>query len=106
MGVVVNCVMTKGTTMPEQIRPTSEKQAPDPAVNFDRSDPKRESGQGRLTNNSKATPTPRKDAMPATVTHAQAGDKQLNGEEEAAIASKSEEDKIKGESLGWEKRKS
>jgi hypothetical protein len=92
--------------MPEQMKPASKQQAPDPAVHFDRSDPKRESGQGRLTNNTKATPTPRKDALPSTVTHAQPGDKQLNAEEAATIAAKPEDDKTKKESLGWESRKS
>jgi len=49
--------------MPEQMRPSSAKQAPDPAVNFDRSDPKREAGQGRLDTNRKATPTARPDRL-------------------------------------------
>jgi hypothetical protein len=89
--------------MPEQMRPASKKKAPDPAVNFDRSDPKKESGQGRMDNNTKATPTPRADVLPSTVGHAQAGDKQLNSEEAATISPKIEE--TKKESLGWEKKR-
>jgi hypothetical protein len=88
--------------MPEKMQPASKNHAPDPAVNFDRSDPKKESGQGRLDNNTKATPTPCADVLPSTVTHAQAGDKQLNSEEAASIAPKSDE--TKNESLGWEKK--
>jgi hypothetical protein len=97
---------TKGNIMPEQMRPASNKDAPDPSVHFDRSDPQHESGQGRLDNNAKATPTPSADVMPATVTHAQAADKQLNAEEAAVIAPKIEETEKKKESTGWEKHKS
>jgi len=89
--------------MPEQMRPASKKQAPDPSTNFDRSDPKKECGQGRLDNNDDATPTPRADVLPETVTHAQASDKQLNSEESATIAPKAQE--TKQESLGWEKKR-
>jgi hypothetical protein len=89
--------------MPEQMRPASEKQSPDPAIHFDRSDPKREAGQGQVKANDKATPTPCPDQMPNTVDHAQAGDKQINSEEAATIAPKAEDSE--NESLGWEKSK-
>jgi hypothetical protein len=98
--------LTKGITMPEQMRPASKKDAPDPAVHFDRSDPRHESGQGRMDNNTKATPTPSADVMPDTVTHAQATDKQLNAEEAATIAPPTEDARAKKESTGWKKRKS
>jgi hypothetical protein len=89
--------------MAEQMRPASKKESPDPAVNFDRSDPKREAGQGQVKSNDQATPTPRPDTMPNSVGHAQAGDKQINSEEAATIAPKAETSET--ESLGWEKPK-
>jgi len=91
--------------MPKQIRPASTEQAPDPATHFDRADPRRESGQGRMADTGKATPTPSADALPATVTHAQAGDKQLNAEEAATIAPKTADSEAMDESLGWKKSK-
>jgi hypothetical protein len=85
------------------MRPASKQQAPDPAVNFDRSDPKREAGQGQLKANDQATPTSRPDHMHAAVKNAQAGDKQVNSEDAATVAPKDQ--KPETESLGWEKPK-
>jgi hypothetical protein len=43
--------------MAEQMRPASPQHAPDPADAYERSNPDRESGQGRLDNNTRATPS-------------------------------------------------
>ena len=43
--------------MAEQMRPASPQQAPDPSHAYERSNPDRESGQGRLDNNTGATPS-------------------------------------------------
>ncbi len=91
--------------MPEQNRPASPKQAPDPANTYERTDPKKESGQGRLDNNSKATPTPRPDHISQAVSNAHAGDKQLNSQEAASINPQHADQSKEGESLGWEKPK-
>ncbi len=88
--------------MAEQMRPASKEQAPDPAVNFDRSDPKRESGAGRMTNNTNATPTPRPDKMPETVSNAQTGHVQVNAQESATKPKQPKKSTGKDEPVGWD----
>ncbi len=58
-----------------------EIQVPDPTDSYERCHPEHESGQGRLDNNTKATPTKRPDKMPATVANAQDGSKQINAQD-------------------------
>jgi hypothetical protein len=48
---------TEESSMAEQMRPASKKQAPDPSRNYERSRPEDEAGMGRLDNNV-ATPAP------------------------------------------------
>jgi len=91
--------------MADKTIPQTNEQAPDPAVHFDRSDPKRESGAGRLTNNSKATPAKCEDKMASAVSHAQDGSTQVNADDAATIAPKPERPDVDRESLGWEKKK-
>jgi hypothetical protein len=63
----------------EQMRPVSPAQAPDPASSYDRSDPDREAGLGRM-DAPKATPHEHPDAMEQAVTHRQDGTRQLNAD--------------------------
>ena len=63
--------------MAEQMRPASPQQAPDPANSYERANPGREAGQGRLDNN-KATPTNEPDRLGQAVTHKQDPTRQLN----------------------------
>lgn len=90
--------------MPREKPPASQPkgQAPDPSDSYERSHPEHESGQGRLDNNSKATPTPRADNLPKTVTHAQDGAKQVNAQESASRAEKPDPAEVDPEPLGWE----
>ncbi len=62
----------------KSVRQDLETQVPDPTDSYERSHPEHESGQGRLDNNSKATPTPCPDKMAAAVANAQDGSKQIN----------------------------
>ena len=47
--------------MAQQMRPASNKDAPDPATSYERAKPHKEAGQGRLDNNDDATPTSSRD---------------------------------------------
>jgi hypothetical protein len=64
--------------MAKTVNKQAETQVPDPTDSYERSHPEHESGQGRLDNNTKATPTSRPDKMPAAVGNAQDGSKQIN----------------------------
>ena len=61
-----------------QTRPLSPQEAPDPSWSYERSHPHRESGMGRLDNNSKATPTDQPDQMPDATGNAQDPTHQIN----------------------------
>ena len=52
--------------MPEQMRPASKKQAPDPATTYERARPENESGMGRLDTDV-ATPTRKPEQTKQTV---------------------------------------
>ena len=66
--------------MAEQMRPASPKDAPDPAHSYERSDPEREAGMGRLDTN-KAVPTNRPDQMDDVVRNKQDPARQINAED-------------------------
>jgi len=102
-GVYAEPIRKKDVIMPDQPRPLSKENAPNPAHTYERTDPKRESGAGRLTNNANATPIDCPDKMAAAVHHAQDGSKQLNAEEAAASPPKATVEA--DESLGWEKKR-
>jgi len=53
--------------MPEQMRPASKKQAPDPSKSYERSRPEDEAGMGRMDNNDEATPTRKPEQTKQTV---------------------------------------
>src|SRR5215207_176691 len=63
--------------MAEQMRPASREQAPDPANSYERANPGREAGTGRLDNN-KATPQDSADKQESAVHNRQDGTRQLN----------------------------
>lgn len=65
--------------MAEQNRPLSPQQAPDPANSYERTNPHREAGMGRLDNN-KATPTNEPDRQQQAVTNKQ-GPRQINAQD-------------------------
>jgi hypothetical protein len=88
--------------MPKNVQP-NVKQVPDPTDCYERSHPEHESGQGRLDNNSKATPTSRPDKMPAAVTNAQDGGKQVNAQAAATRPEQAEHSGMEEEPMGWEK---
>jgi hypothetical protein len=91
--------------MPEKTQPLPQDQAPNPAHTYERTDPKRESGAGRLTNNSNATPTDQADKMAAAVHNAHDGSKQLNAQESATTPPKPAATEGDRDSLGWDKKK-
>src|SRR4051812_34769866 len=66
--------------MAEQMRPSSPQQAPNPANSYERADPKREAGQGRLENN-KSTPTDQRDQIQETVNNRQDPRRQINAQD-------------------------
>ena len=63
--------------MAEQMRPSSPQQAPDPADSYERSNPGREAGMGRMDNN-KAVPTNSPDRQQQAVGNKQDPQRQLN----------------------------
>ena len=67
--------------MAEQMRPSSNEQAPDPSFNYERSHPDREAGMGRLDNNKNATPADAPDAIKDTVSNKQNPSTQINGQD-------------------------
>lgn len=64
--------------MPEQMRPASKQQAPNPAHAYERADPNREAGMGRLDSDPDAAPSDCPDKMEDTVKNRQDGTRQLN----------------------------
>ena len=65
--------------MAEQMRPASEELAPDPARAYERAQPEKESGMGRLDNN-KATPARSRDKIEEAVPNKQ-DLRQINAED-------------------------
>lgn len=66
--------------MAEQNRPLTPEQAPDTARVYERAQPGKEAGMGRLDNN-KATPTNRPDQTDQTVTNKQQPEHQINAQD-------------------------
>jgi hypothetical protein len=66
--------------MAEQMRPSSKKDAPDPASSYGREDPNKEAGAGRLDNNI-STPTNCADKIQETAPNRSQPDRQINAEE-------------------------
>ena len=66
--------------MPDQHRPLSKEQAPDTARVYERAQPEKEGGMGRLDNN-KATPAEGADGIEDSVQNKQNPQSQLNGED-------------------------
>ena len=64
---------------PNQMRPASPEQAPDPSSSYERSHPEHEAGLGRL-DAPKYAPHPHPDSMEQAVTHRQDGTRQLNAD--------------------------
>ncbi len=83
-------------------QPSTGKQVPDPATHYDRSDPRREAGAGRVTTNDHATPAACQDKMPGAVHNAQDTTRQLNAEDEAEMH-KADRSPLESEP-GWENK--
>jgi hypothetical protein len=66
--------------MAEQMRPTSPKQAPNPAHSYERSDPHREAGMGRLDSD-ESTPAERRDELQDSAPNRSDPTRQINAEE-------------------------
>src|SRR4051812_12936527 len=66
--------------MAEQMRPSSKQDAPNPAHSYERSDPHREAGAGRMDNN-QSTPTDRPDEIQQSVKNKSHPERQVNAEE-------------------------
>jgi len=64
---------------PNQMRPASPEQAPDPSSSYERSHPDQEAGLGRM-DAPKSTPHEHPDSMEQAVTHRQDGTRQLNAD--------------------------
>jgi hypothetical protein len=92
----------KGTEMQKQVNSTDTRSAPDPSDSYERSHPEHEAGQGRLDNNSKATPTSRPDKMPAATPNVHDGGKQINGQEAARRPEQPDHSMLEEEPLGWD----
>ncbi|MEA2710666.1 MAG: hypothetical protein QOF78_3267 [Phycisphaerales bacterium] len=65
----------------EQNRPASPQKAPDPSNSYERSHPENESGQGRLDNNSEATPQAQPDRQQKAVKNKQDPARQINAQD-------------------------
>ena len=94
--------------MAEQMRPTSKEDAPDPARSYERAQPEKESGMGRMTNNDRAVPADSPDKMEQAVTHRQAA-RQLNAHEvvsgrsgNAPAGNQPDHSMKEEEPLGWD----
>jgi hypothetical protein len=70
----------KESVMAEQMRPSSKKDAPNPAHSYERTDPNRESGAGRLDADI-TTPTNRPDQIQESPGNRSDPTRQLNAEE-------------------------
>ena len=68
--------------MPDQNKPTSKQQAPDPSRSYERSRPADEAGMGRLDNN-KGVPDASPDRPHEAVGNRQDPTRQVNGQDEA-----------------------
>ena len=69
--------------MAEQMRPASNKEAPDPATSYERAKPEKEAGMGRLDSPvGRATPTNRPDDAEQALDNTQRGDRQINAQDE------------------------
>jgi hypothetical protein len=64
--------------MPEQMRPASKKGAPNPAHTYERADPNREAGMGRLDTDPDAAPSDAPDGIEQSVKQRQDGTRQIN----------------------------
>jgi hypothetical protein len=91
--------------MPEKPRPLSKEQAPDPSDVYERAHPERESGMGRLDNNTRATPSKTADRISNAVTNAQDGSRQINAHDDSAAPHAVGKKKPVTKTVGWEKGK-
>lgn len=66
--------------MAEQNRPASPEQAPNPANSYERAEPNREAGAGRLDNNT-STPAARPDQLKGNVPNKTDPQRQINSQE-------------------------
>jgi hypothetical protein len=66
--------------MAEQMRPTSPKEAPNPAHSYERSDPHREAGMGRLDSDA-SVPAERRDELQDSAPNRSDPTRQINSEE-------------------------
>ena len=66
--------------MTNENRPASPQQAPDPANSYERADPEKEAGMGRLDNN-QATPAKDPDRQQQTARNRQDPTRQINAED-------------------------
>ena len=92
--------------MAEQMRPSSPQQAPNPADSYERANPGREAGMGRLDNN-KSTPTNSPDRQQQAVTNRQDGTRQKSAHDEinqrGGPAAEQPEKSMKDEEpMGWD----
>jgi hypothetical protein len=68
---------------PQQNRPASPQQAPDPASSYERAKPEKEAGAGSLDSPvGEATPTDQPDRLEQTVPHRQDPARQLNAHDD------------------------
>jgi hypothetical protein len=70
----------KETIMAEQMRPASKESAPNPAHSYERSDPNREAGQGRLDTD-KTTPVQQPDKIQESAPNRSDPSRQVNAHE-------------------------
>ena len=75
---------------PNQSRPLSPKDAPDPSDSYERSHPEHESGMGRLDNNDDATPTDNHDHTSDAVKNKQDPTRQINAQD--VVSERAKED--------------
>ena len=68
--------------MPNENRPASKEQVPDPASSYERARPEKEAGMGRMDNN-QAVPSDDADRLNDAVKNKQDGSRQLNAHDQS-----------------------
>ena len=87
--------------MPNENRPASKEQAPDPATSYERAKPEKEAGMGRLDNN-QAVPTDRPDRQQDAVTNRQDPTHQINADDAKPSPKQPDHSMHEEEPDGWD----
>src|SRR5947207_7461031 len=90
------------SAMPNENRPASKQQAPDPATAYERAKPEKEAGMGRMDNN-EAVPSADADRPGDAVKNKQDGARQINAHDQSTQASQQPDHSMHEEEPdGWD----